>query len=67
MWIVNQYNCINMQLWNVDGTTPVCVVYHCITAAGSKAKSMPCGHLFHDDCLISWVGKPKQKKRHVMT
>ena len=26
---------------------------------GSKAKAMPCGHLFHDDCLISWAGSPE--------
>lgn len=34
-----------------------------ITGAGSKAKSMPCGHLFHDDCLISWVGEPNLEKK----
>jgi hypothetical protein len=24
---------------------------------GSKAKAMPCGHLYHDECLMSWVAK----------
>jgi len=24
---------------------------------GSKAKTMPCGHRFHDDCLMQWVKK----------
>jgi hypothetical protein len=25
--------------------------------AGSRAKAMPCGHKFHDNCLVSWVKK----------
>jgi len=35
----------------------LCVVCQEAMPAGSKAKSMPCGHLFHDDCLLSWVKK----------
>jgi len=35
----------------------ICVVCQEAMPAGSKAKQMPCGHLFHDDCLISWVSK----------
>lgn len=35
----------------------ICVVCQETMPAGSKAKAMPCGHLFHDDCLISWVKK----------
>ncbi|CAE7039901.1 unnamed protein product [Symbiodinium natans] len=35
----------------------VCVVCQEAMPAGSKAKAMPCGHLFHDDCLLSWVKK----------
>ena len=35
----------------------ICVVCQEAMPVGSKAKSMPCGHLFHDDCLISWVKK----------
>lgn len=35
----------------------VCVVCQEAMPQGSKAKSMPCGHLFHDDCLITWVEK----------
>ncbi|CAK9018024.1 E3 ubiquitin-protein ligase RDUF2 (RING and DUF1117 domain-containing protein 2) (AtRDUF2) (RING-type E3 ubiquitin transferase RDUF2) [Durusdinium trenchii] len=35
----------------------ICVVCQEAMPAGSKAKAMPCGHLFHDDCLITWVEK----------
>mmetsp|Transcript_36229 Transcript_36229/g.73005 ORF Transcript_36229/g.73005 Transcript_36229/m.73005 type:complete len:250 (-) Transcript_36229:255-1004(-) len=35
----------------------LCVVCQEAMPAGSKAKSMPCGHKFHDECLISWVKK----------
>jgi len=35
----------------------VCVVCQEAMPAGSKAKAMPCGHKFHDDCLLSWVEK----------
>eukprot|EP00441_Pelagodinium_beii_P013736 CAMPEP_0197663352 /NCGR_PEP_ID=MMETSP1338-20131121/57107_1 /TAXON_ID=43686 ORGANISM="Pelagodinium beii, Strain RCC1491" /NCGR_SAMPLE_ID=MMETSP1338 /ASSEMBLY_ACC=CAM_ASM_000754 /LENGTH=251 /DNA_ID=CAMNT_0043241671 /DNA_START=24 /DNA_END=779 /DNA_ORIENTATION=- len=35
----------------------VCVVCQESLIVGSKAKTMPCGHLFHDDCLIEWVKK----------
>jgi len=34
-----------------------CVVCLEPMLAGSKAKAMPCGHKFHDDCLTSWVQK----------
>ena len=27
---------------------------------GSKAKAMPCGHLFHDECLLSWAASLRQ-------
>eukprot|EP00927_Polykrikos_kofoidii_P051227 TRINITY_DN45012_c0_g1_i1.p1 TRINITY_DN45012_c0_g1~~TRINITY_DN45012_c0_g1_i1.p1 ORF type:complete len:289 (-),score=66.63 TRINITY_DN45012_c0_g1_i1:219-1010(-) len=35
----------------------VCVICQEALPAGSKVKAMPCGHVFHDDCLMSWVGK----------
>ncbi|CAE7551433.1 unnamed protein product [Symbiodinium sp. CCMP2456] len=35
----------------------VCVVCQEAMPVGSKAKAMPCGHLFHDECLLSWVKK----------
>jgi len=35
----------------------LCVVCQEAMPAGSKAKSMPCGHKFHDECLLSWVKK----------
>merc|ERR1719203_473166 len=35
----------------------LCVVCQEEMPAGSKAKAMPCGHKFHDDCLLSWVKK----------
>lgn len=35
----------------------VCPICQEVMPVGSKAKAMPCGHLFHDDCLISWVSK----------
>lgn len=35
----------------------LCVVCQETLVAGSKAKTMPCGHKFHDDCLVSWVTK----------
>eukprot|EP00933_Yihiella_yeosuensis_P076960 TRINITY_DN86991_c0_g1_i1.p1 TRINITY_DN86991_c0_g1~~TRINITY_DN86991_c0_g1_i1.p1 ORF type:complete len:279 (-),score=71.67 TRINITY_DN86991_c0_g1_i1:102-863(-) len=35
----------------------VCVVCQEALIVGSKAKSMPCNHLFHDECLESWVQK----------
>lgn len=35
----------------------VCPICQEIMPVGSKAKCMPCGHKFHDDCLISWVAK----------
>ncbi|CAJ1461654.1 unnamed protein product [Effrenium voratum] len=35
----------------------ICVVCQEAMPLGSKAKAMPCGHLFHDDCLLSWVQK----------
>merc|ERR1711988_1912631 len=35
----------------------LCVVCQEAMPAGSKAKTMPCGHKFHDDCLLSWVQK----------
>lgn len=38
----------------VDQTCPICQE---IMPAGTKAKTMPCGHRFHDDCLVSWVSK----------
>jgi len=34
-----------------------CVICQELMPAGSKAKAMPCGHKFHDDCLITWVKK----------
>jgi len=39
------------------GEEDVCVVCQEALPAGSKAKAMPCGHLFHDDCLSEWVAK----------
>mmetsp|Transcript_128069 Transcript_128069/g.362522 ORF Transcript_128069/g.362522 Transcript_128069/m.362522 type:complete len:251 (+) Transcript_128069:99-851(+) len=35
----------------------MCVVCQEPMPAGSKAKAMPCGHIFHDDCIMSWVSK----------
>uniref|UniRef100_A0A7S2N4W3 RING-type domain-containing protein n=1 Tax=Zooxanthella nutricula TaxID=1333877 RepID=A0A7S2N4W3_9DINO len=35
----------------------LCVVCQEAMTVGSKAKAMPCGHKFHDECLISWVQK----------
>jgi len=35
----------------------VCVICQEAMPAGSKAKVMPCGHNFHDDCIIGWVTK----------
>mmetsp|Transcript_28801 Transcript_28801/g.77951 ORF Transcript_28801/g.77951 Transcript_28801/m.77951 type:complete len:250 (-) Transcript_28801:72-821(-) len=35
----------------------ICVVCQEAMPAGSKAKAMPCGHKFHDECLLSWVKK----------
>mmetsp|Transcript_167957 Transcript_167957/g.539448 ORF Transcript_167957/g.539448 Transcript_167957/m.539448 type:complete len:250 (-) Transcript_167957:40-789(-) len=35
----------------------LCVVCQEALPPGSKAKTMPCGHKFHDDCLLSWVKK----------
>jgi len=35
----------------------VCVVCQEVMPVGSKAKTMPCGHKFHDECLVSWVKK----------
>mmetsp|Transcript_4020 Transcript_4020/g.7311 ORF Transcript_4020/g.7311 Transcript_4020/m.7311 type:complete len:250 (+) Transcript_4020:41-790(+) len=35
----------------------VCVVCQEAMPVGSKAKAMPCGHLFHDECLVEWVKK----------
>lgn len=35
----------------------VCSICQEVMPAGSKAKSMPCGHYYHDDCLVSWVSK----------
>lgn len=34
-----------------------CVICMETMTAGMKAKAMPCGHLFHDECLLSWVSK----------
>jgi len=33
---------------------PICME---VMPLGSKSKQMPCGHLFHDDCIVSWVAK----------
>lgn len=35
----------------------LCVVCQEALPAGCKAKAMPCGHKFHDDCLTAWVAK----------
>eukprot|EP00450_Noctiluca_scintillans_P017659 CAMPEP_0194517466 /NCGR_PEP_ID=MMETSP0253-20130528/50640_1 /TAXON_ID=2966 /ORGANISM="Noctiluca scintillans" /LENGTH=242 /DNA_ID=CAMNT_0039361429 /DNA_START=56 /DNA_END=784 /DNA_ORIENTATION=- len=35
----------------------VCVICQEMMPVGLKAKVMPCGHKFHDDCLLSWVEK----------
>lgn len=35
-----------------EETCPVCQES---LPSGSKAKKMPCGHLFHHDCLITWL------------
>jgi hypothetical protein len=35
----------------------VCVICQEMMPLGLKAKVMPCGHKFHDDCLLSWVEK----------
>lgn len=35
----------------------LCVVCQEAMPAGIKAKAMPCGHKFHDECLLSWVKK----------
>mmetsp|Transcript_31211 Transcript_31211/g.57030 ORF Transcript_31211/g.57030 Transcript_31211/m.57030 type:complete len:257 (-) Transcript_31211:41-811(-) len=35
----------------------ICVVCQEAMPAGSKAKAMPCGHKFHDDCLVVWIKK----------
>lgn len=37
-----------------EDTCPICQE---ALPVGSKAKAMPCGHIFHDDCLVSWVSK----------
>lgn len=34
-----------------------CVVCQEKMAVGSKAKLMPCGHRFHDGCIVAWVQK----------
>lgn len=35
----------------------LCVICQEALPAGSKAKAMPCGHKFHDDCLVAWAKK----------
>jgi hypothetical protein len=35
----------------------LCVICQESMPVGSRAKAMPCGHKFHDDCLVSWVNK----------
>jgi len=46
----------NLRLVTVK-TEDICPVCQEAMPIGSKAKAMPCGHLFHDECLISWVSK----------
>mmetsp|Transcript_79364 Transcript_79364/g.144967 ORF Transcript_79364/g.144967 Transcript_79364/m.144967 type:complete len:284 (-) Transcript_79364:74-925(-) len=35
----------------------VCPICQEALPIGCKAKAMPCGHIYHDDCLMSWVAK----------
>lgn len=39
------------------GETKQCPVCLKEFEAGSKAKSMPCHHLFHPDCIVPWLKK----------
>uniref|UniRef100_A0A0G4FUJ5 RING-type E3 ubiquitin transferase n=1 Tax=Chromera velia CCMP2878 TaxID=1169474 RepID=A0A0G4FUJ5_9ALVE len=40
-----------------DGDRPTCAVCLEEFKKGGKAKEMPCGHLFHFDCILSWLEK----------
>lgn len=35
--------------------TPLCTVCQDNVNMGSKAMVMPCGHIFHPDCVLPWL------------
>jgi hypothetical protein len=46
------------KLQETDTTCPVCSdSFEDVSASGSSAKRMPCGHLFHDECLLPWLSR----------
>jgi len=47
----------DLRLVTVKEEDASCVVCMEPMPPGSKAKAMPCGHLFHDECLVAWVKK----------
>jgi hypothetical protein len=38
-----------------DIAQTVCSICLCDFAAGSDLSSLPCGHLFHPDCVACWI------------
>ncbi|CAG9858115.1 unnamed protein product [Phyllotreta striolata] len=37
-----------------DSQCPVCLKEH---VQGETAKKLPCGHLYHNDCILPWLSK----------
>lgn len=44
----------NENITNSDTQCPVCLKEH---IKGETAKKLPCGHLYHNNCIMPWLSK----------
>ncbi|KAJ0049429.1 hypothetical protein Pint_16453 [Pistacia integerrima] len=49
-----------LEMIKIEDESRLCVVCLEQILLGSQATRMPCGHLFHGDCILSWLSKSKR-------